>query len=59
MTQMVVSTQIQEEMDEQKAKVLEYRVDKAYYESDQYKEDMARNRFRLIYPGEILIQVSE
>ncbi len=51
--------QIQEEMDEQKAKVLEYRVDKAYYESDQYKEDMARNRFRLIYPGEILIQVSE
>lgn len=51
--------QIQEEMDEQKAKVLEYRVDKAYYESDQYKEDMARNRFRLIYPGEILIQVTE
>ena len=50
--------QIREEIAVEKAKVLEYRVDKAYYESDQYKEDMARNRFRLIYPGEILIQIT-
>jgi len=51
--------ELEEEIAVEKAKVLEYRVDKAYYESDQYKEDMARNRFRLIYPGEILIQITE
>ena len=47
------------QIEEEKAKALDYKVDKAYYRSDQYKEDMARNRFRLIYPGEIMISLIE
>lgn len=47
------------QIEEEKAKALDYKVDKAYYRSDQYKEDMARNRFRLIYPGEVMISLIE
>ncbi len=50
---------LEAQINAEKAKVIEYKVSKAYYTSDQYKEDMARNRFRLIYQGEILIQVTE
>lgn len=50
---------LEAQINAEKAKVIEYKVSKAYYTSDQYKEDMARNRFRLIYQGEILIQVNE
>lgn len=49
---------LEAEIEVEKAKVLEYQVEQVYYDSDQYKEDMARNRFRLIYPGEVMIQVN-
>lgn len=49
---------IEEQISEEKAKTLEYRVEQNYYKSEQYKEEMARNRFRLIFPGETLIQVN-
>lgn len=49
---------LEEQISEEKAKTLEYRVEQNYYKSEQYKEEMARNRFRLIFPGETLIQVN-
>ena len=49
---------LENEIAEEKAKTLEYRVEQSYYKSEQYKEEMARNRFRLIFPGETLIQVN-
>ena len=49
---------LEEQIAEEKGKTLEYRVEQNYYKSDQYKEEMARNRFRLIFPGETLIQVN-
>ena len=49
---------LEEQISEEKAKTLEYRVEQNYYQSEQYKEEMARNRFRLIFPGETLIQVN-
>ena len=35
-----------------------YSEEKPRNKSEQYKEEMARNRFRLIFPGETLIQVN-
>ncbi|MCF0135007.1 MAG: septum formation initiator family protein [Lachnospiraceae bacterium] len=50
---------IQEQITAEQAKVVLYKVDKAYYNSDEYRELMARNRFRMIFRGEVLIQVIE
>lgn len=48
---------IERQIAEEKAKSLQNKVDQNYYQSSQYKEEMARNRFRMIFPGEILIQL--
>lgn len=50
---------LEEQIQEEKAKSLQNKVDQSYYQSDKYKEEMARNRFRLIYPGDILIQINK
>lgn len=59
MTLQAACDEIEGQITAEKARVIEYKVDKAYYNSDEYKEGMARNRFRLIYNGEVLIQVTE
>lgn len=51
--------QLEEQIEEEKAKELQIKVDQEYYQSDQYKEQMARDRCRLIFPGEILINILE
>jgi len=50
--------ELEEQLEEEKAESLLLRINQSYYDSDEYKEDMARNRFRLIYPNEMLITVS-
>lgn len=48
---------LQNQIEEEKVKELQIKVDKEYYQSMLYKEQMARNRCRLIYPGEVLITI--
>lgn len=50
---------LEQQIQEEKAKSLQNKVDQSYYQSDKYKEEMARNRFRLIYPGDILVQINK
>ena len=49
--------QLEEQIEEAKAEALLNKIDQSYINSDKYREDMARNRFRLLYPGEYLIQI--
>ena len=49
--------QLEEQIEEEKTTALLNKIDQSYYSSDKYREDMARNRFRLIYPGEYLVQI--
>ena len=49
--------QLEEQIEELKAEALLNKIDQSYIISDKYREDMARNRFRLLYPGEYLIQI--
>lgn len=51
--------QLEDQIQEEKEKQLQIKVDQEYYQSDQYKEQMARDRCKLIYPDEILIQIQE
>lgn len=46
--------QLQDAIAEEKNRQLDERVLQAYYESDAYKEKIAREQFNLIYPGETL-----
>ena len=45
---------LQEAIVEEKNQQLEERVRQSYYESDAYKEKVAREQFNLIYEGETL-----
>ena len=49
--------QLEAEIEEAKTEALLNKIDQNYINSDQYREDMARNRFRLLFPGEYLIQI--
>lgn len=51
--------QLEEQIEEEKEKQLDIKVEQDYYQSDQYKEQMARDRCKLIYPGEILINIQK
>lgn len=48
---------LEEAIIEEKNLQLDERVRQAYYESDAYKEKIAREQFNLIYPGETLYVV--
>ena len=48
---------LEAQIEEAKTEALLGKIDRSYYGSDKYREDMARNRFRLIYPGEYLVQI--
>ncbi|MBO5995017.1 MAG: hypothetical protein J6Q41_05855 [Firmicutes bacterium] len=48
---------LEEEIEDLKREALLTKIDQSYMGSDKYREDMARNRFRLLYPGEYLIQI--
>ena len=49
--------QLEKQIEEEKAKELEIKVEKEYYQSIAYRERMARDRCKLIYPNEILITI--
>ena len=49
--------QLEKQIDEEKAKELEIKVEQEYYQSIAYREQMARDRCKLIYPNEILISI--
>lgn len=48
---------LEKQIEEEKAKELEIKVEKEYYQSIAYRERMARDRCKLIYPNEILISI--
>lgn len=48
---------LEEQIEEEKAKELQIKVEQDYYQSEQYKEQMARDRCKLIYPNEILVNI--
>ena len=48
---------LEKQIEEEKAKELEIKVEKEYYQSIAYRERMARDRCKLIYPNEILITI--
>ena len=45
---------LEEQLADEKLRALESQVQKRYYESDAYKENLARNKFNLVYAGERL-----
>lgn len=49
--------QLEKQIEEEKAKELEIKVEKEFYQSIAYREQMARDRCKLIYPNEILITI--
>ncbi len=49
--------ELEKQIEEEKAKELEIKVEKEYYQSIAYREQMARDRCKLIYPNEILISI--
>ena len=49
--------QLERQIEDEKAKELEIKVEKEYYQSLAYREQMARDRCKLIYPNEILISL--
>ena len=49
--------QLEKQIEDEKAKELEIKVEKEYYQSIAYREQMARDRCKLIYPNEILISI--
>lgn len=49
--------ELEQQIEDEKAKELEIKVEKEYYQSIAYKEQMARDRCKLIYPNEILISI--
>lgn len=51
--------QLEDQIEEEKVKELQIKVDLEYYQSDEYKEQMARDRCKLIYPGEFLINIQK
>lgn len=48
---------LEKQIEEEKAKELEIKVEKEYFQSIAYREQMARDRCKLIYPNEILITI--
>ncbi len=48
---------LEAQIEEAKKEALLNKIDQSYFSSDKYREDMARNRFRLIFPGEYLVQI--
>lgn len=51
--------ELQQQIEDEKAKELEIKVEKKYYQSIAYREQMARDRCKLIYPNEILISIQQ
>ena len=49
--------ELEKQIEEEKAQELEIKVEKEYYQSIAYREQMARDRCKLIYPNEILITI--
>lgn len=49
--------ELEKQIEEEKAKELEIKVEKEFYQSIAYREQMARDRCKLIYPNEILISI--
>ena len=49
--------ELEKQIEEEKAKELEIKVEKEYFQSIAYRERMARDRCKLIYPNEILITI--
>lgn len=45
---------LEEQLEEERMRAIESQVQKRYYESDAYKEILARSRFNLIYEGDRL-----
>ena len=48
---------LEKQIEDEKAKELEIKVEKEFYQSIAYREQMARDRCKLIYPNEILISI--
>ncbi len=48
---------LQEQIEAEKEIQLDLKTEQKYYESDEYKEELARDKFGLVYPGETLIIV--
>lgn len=46
--------ELEQQIEDEKNQQLDEKVLQAYYESDTYKERIAREQFNLIYPGERL-----
>ena len=51
--------ELENQIEEEKGRQLEIKVEQEYYQSDQYKEQMARDRCKLIYPGELLTDIQQ
>lgn len=51
--------ELEDQLEEEKARQLQIKIDQDYYQSDQYKEQMARDRCKLIFPGEFLINIQK
>ncbi len=49
--------ELEKQIEDEKAKELEIKVEKEYFQSIAYRERMARDRCKLIYPNEILITI--
>ncbi len=49
--------ELEKQIEDEKAKELEIKVEKEYFQSIAYREQMARDRCKLIYPNEILISI--
>lgn len=49
--------ELEQQIDEERTKELEIKVEREYYQTIAYREQMARDRCKLIYPNEILISI--
>ena len=50
-------TELEQQIEQEQEKQLEYKEDKRFYTTDEYKEQLARDHFNLMYPGESLIVI--
>ena len=50
---------LQEQIEAEKGRAIEYETLPDYIESDDYTEKVAREKFGLVYPGEIVFKAAE
>lgn len=49
--------ELEAQIEQEKEKQLDQKAEKRYYLTDEYKEQQARDKFNLIFPGESLIVI--